>query len=215
MSDPRIHNESSAGPDEDTDFVMRRCHVCDERAIGKSMSSCEECHRPICQSCEDDSVYMGCSEDRGQVCSICLEVKYHGRRKYCPIADCGCDNPSPKRKAKEKAEELVAARKDATFRANLNVEEWKKTHPPINFPSRYRNRYLVDIFLSDQEFERGYLNWLDKEAIHRLPNQTDEEYQNFQNYRKEAAELLTLYDLTKPAQSRYSLRKRDKSPKRQ
>lgn len=212
----RIPNESSADSLEDTDFVMRKCGVCTKRAIGKSMYPCTECNLPICQSCGDSNVYIGCEYDwYSSTCSKCFKEKYGGRPRYCRKADCTCDNPSPQKKEKLKLTAQLAAETDANFRATFNVEEWKKTHPPINYPGKYKGQYLVDLFLSNDAFTKGYAKWLVEKATARPPNQTDEAYENFQHYRQEARDLLELYAKAKPAKSpKYNLRQRDKSPER-
>ena len=210
-----IHNESSASKDEDTDFVMRKCGVCQERTIGKSMYPCPACRLPMCQSCDGNGGHMGCTHDEPDpICSKCFQDKHKGKRKYCPNKDCDCKNPSPKKAKKLEAALEVADSIDAASRASIDVAAWKKTHPPINYPGNHKGKYLIDLFLSDNDFEHGYAQWLVDRATNRPAGQSYADYDNFQRYRAEAKEIIDLYKKIKPVQSRYSLRKRDKSPKR-
>ena len=214
--DDSLHNESSASSNEDTDFVMRKCGVCTERAIGKSMYPCPICNLPICQGCQDNSFYMGCTqtEESDPVCSKCVKSKYKGRRKYCSVPDCDCNNPSPKRVniiiTKAEIEQQARQR----FIELVNVDEWKKTHKPISFKSQHKGKYLIDLFINGNDWERGYANWLVKLATVRPKGQSDADYEIFQSYRKEAKEILDLFETCKKWKSNYNLRNRDRSPKR-
>lgn len=97
------------------------------------------------------------------------------------------------------------------FIEKLETLRWKETHPAINYKSVHNGKHLVDLFLSDDDFEAGYCTWLVEKATERLSDQTDEEYDNFQLYRKEASELLAL---RKSMNFTRVLRNRDNSPKR-
>lgn len=214
MGEFGLHNESSMSEGEDTDFVMRKCGVCQERAIGKSMYPCPECRLPICQSC--DTEYMGCTEDEpDRVCSKCINTNHGGKRKYCPNRDCDCDNPPPRRK---QAEDRKAAHSDAimaAFRGSFDVAAWKQSHPAINYPGKHTGKYLIDLFLSQDSFQHGYVDWLINKATQRPAGQSDEAYANFQKYRDEAREIMALYEASKRklnAKRVYNLR--DRSPKR-
>jgi hypothetical protein len=216
MSDSEIPNESSADSEEDTDFVMRKCGVCQERNIGKSMYPCAKCGLPICQGCGDDNVYIGCTleDEEDSICTKCFQTFYNGKPRYCRAKGCECDNPSPKKKKKLEAQEEVQARIDSAFWESFNIDKWKEEHNPIDYPSKHKGKYLIDLFLSDDSFEHGYLSWLVDKATERLPGQSDDAYEHFQLYRKEAADILNMHKNTKPEQTHYKLRKRDKSPKR-
>lgn len=214
MSEFGIHNESSMSTGEDTDFVMRKCGVCQERTIGKSMYPCPECQLPICQSCNRE--YMGCTEEEPDpVCSKCIAANHNGKRKYCPKRNCDCDNPSPHRK--KLAEEKLAFESDVydNFRKSFDVAIWKENHPPINYPGKHTGKYLIDLFLSKDSFEQGYLEWLVKKATARLPGQSDEVYANFQKYRAEAKELLDIFETyRRKMNTKRTHNLRDRSPKR-
>lgn len=211
MSDD-IPNESDADSNEDTDFVMRKCGVCKDRAIGKSMTDCEECEQPICQNCWDDSEYIGCEKYDGfAVCSTCFETAYYGVKRYCARRNCDCDNVPPEVKEARKRESARLHGVMKAFKDSISITEWKKSHWPINYPSKHKNKYLIDLFFSEDSFESGYLKWLVEKANERPPNQSDENYNNFQRYRREAAEIMEKY--TTFAES-YNLQTRDHSPTR-
>jgi hypothetical protein len=214
MGEFGLHNESSMSEGEDTDFVMRKCGVCQERAIGKSMYDCPECRLPICQSCHTE--YMGCLHDEPDpVCSKCIAANHNGKRKYCPKRGCDCDNPSPRREKAIKSKLALTSDIDDAFRKFFDAKSWKESHPPINYPGKHTGKFLIDLFLSRDSFEHGYLYWLVNKATQRPAGQTDEAYVNFQKYRDEAREILAIFEASKRklnAKRVYNLR--DRSPQR-
>jgi hypothetical protein len=203
-----LKNESDASSGEDTDFLMRRCGNCDERTIGKSMTDCNECELPICQSCYDHSKYIGCEKwDDFKVCKSCFETAYHSVERYCSRSKCSCRNIPPAAKEALKLKQEESAKVFSDFKSTFPIAEWKKSHPAINYPSKHKGKYLIDLFFSSDSFENGYLEWLVTKAVERPKNQSEDDYQNFQRYRREAAEILDKFKSQKRS-------KRDSSPKR-
>lgn len=193
MSD-RDESPSRSDSNGDEDFKMIECGQCQERTIGKSMWRCAECEELICQSC--DLIHMGCQfEEDGCVCSGCFEVVFKNKRKYCTDSICsGCDNKSPQFKAARQREQAQYEK----FKDETNVLHWKRYHPPINYPGKYKGRYLIDLFLSSDSFERGYIDWLIKEGSGPpKPQYSQEQNDNFQKYVKEAHDLKKLLSQTK------------------
>jgi hypothetical protein len=76
------------------------------------------------------------------------------------------------------------------FKSSFNVVGWRLAHPAINYPGKYTGRYLVDLFLSEDKFEQGYIDWLIKEgAKPASPEYSAAQHENFQKYVREAHEL--------------------------
>lgn len=183
-SPTRVGSDSSGSGD--WEFEMHACGQCHQEAIGKSMWPCGECHTLICQEC--DLVHRGCEDDEDStVCKQCFETVFKGKHKYCTDAWClDCSNKSPQHKA-SKQREIDQYDK---FKATINVAAWKRDHQAINYPGKYTGRYLIDLFLSHDNYERGYIDWLIKEgAGPPKPQYTEEQNLNFQRYVQEALEL--------------------------
>jgi len=162
---------------------------------------CCKCHAHMCQICFDYSANIGCIFSENKVCKLCFENVYKNKPVYCDDRDCDCDNKTPK--------QLAARRYKSEFNSlplcGIDVEEWKHAHSPINYPGKYTGRYLVDIALSNDDFERGYIQWLIKEGkkSHDTSKYTLEQQENFQRYVQEAKELEKLLK-----RRRYSFRPR-------
>jgi hypothetical protein len=179
-----------------------RCGSCEGLIILFPPDLCRICENPICIVCNSIS-RRGCYK-QGLICQDC----HPGKPTYCQKEGCDCLNiPPDKRRILDKRERKI----EELFIEKLETLRWKETHPPINYKSVHNGKFLVDLFLSDDEFEAGYCTWLVEKATERLKDQTDEEYENFQLYRTEARELLELKETMKFTRV---LRKRDKSPKR-
>lgn len=193
MSD-RDKSPSRDSSGSDTDFKMIKCGQCRERTIGKSMWRCAECEELICQSC--DLIRRGCQSDEdGCVCRGCFEFVFKNKYKYCTDSNCpGCYNKSPQFHAARQRENEQYEK----FKADTNILHWKRYHPAINYPGKYKGRYLIDLFFSSDSFERGYIDWLIREGDHPpKPQYSKEQNENFQKYVKEAHDLKTLVSQTK------------------
>lgn len=93
----RLHNESSASDGENTEYTYRRCNDCGRRDLGKMMSSCEHCNRPMCQSCNHSGDIIGCyNDEKESICKPCFEIVYSGKSLFCDKPSCDCTNrPDP------------------------------------------------------------------------------------------------------------------------
>jgi hypothetical protein len=180
--------------DPDWEFKMHVCPICAMNVIGKAMWPCSECRLLTCESC--GLIPRGCgNDDHKLVCGNCQRDVFKGKRKYCSDPDCDdCSNKSPRFK---KALQRKSGQYDA-FRQQFDAEAWKATHQPINYEGRYTGRYLADIVLSDDAFERGYIDWLIAEGSRRRPNPqyTEAQNKNFQIYVREALALKDLISRT-------------------
>jgi hypothetical protein len=188
--------------DSDSDFKEFACVNCQHVSMGKTMWFCGQCNGKLCQCC--DNRYSGCADDEyNHVCNTCFEVVFHGKVRYCNDKECThCLNKSPQFKAKQ------SRRVDAYYNFVNSVDRsaWRAKHKPIDFKSVHQGKYLIDLYLSGTEFEKGYIDWLIKAG-------KDTSYQgpraaSFPDFVKEAKELkaASLKLRTQP--------KRDRSPKR-
>jgi hypothetical protein len=104
---------------------------------------------------------MGCEIEDNRVCKACLEIGYNGKQAFCTDSTCNCDNKSKtfitRRKNKRAATEPDWSKLEKRCGS---LEEWKKKHVTINYPSRHKGRYLVDLLRSRDSFEVGYGKWL-------------------------------------------------------
>jgi len=202
-SPTRLDELDESGSD-DWEFDMHACGECRQESIGKSMWPCSECHTLICQGC--NLIPRGCADDDDEkVCNQCFEDVFHSKHKYCTESWCdGCSNKSPQFKAAQQRE-LDQYDK---LKATINVVAWKKIHPAINYPGKYKGRYLIDLFLSRDDFERGYIDWLIKEGSGPPKSQySEEQNRNFQKYVLEATELKNMVAETKLGE--HNLRNKD------
>lgn len=177
----------------DWEFRDNECGVCEEMALGKTMSRCGECEELICQNCPMH--YVGCEhDDEAHICDWCFESVYKQKKKYCLDKTCSCDNKTPQFKAKQENKE----KQYDQFVQNFDIAEWKKTHIPINYPSKHRGSYLVDLLLSHDSFQRGYIDWLIANGNKNNGNQySKEQNENFQRFVAEAKELKQAISNTK------------------
>jgi len=103
--------------------------------------------------------HMGCAHDNyNQVCSACFEAVFNSHKRYCNDVDCSCSNKSPRTIAKQERE---AAQFDE-FKRTFDVAAWKVHHKVIDYPSVHKGKHLIDLFLSNDTFEHGYIAWLVK-----------------------------------------------------
>lgn len=185
---------SDSDDTSDWEFQEHECPICNKQWMGKNMWPCSECRKLICENC--GLINRGCAhDDYSSVCLRCHNKVFEGKRKYCTDKDCaGCSNKSPRfKKALERKGDVIQA-----FRRQFDVAAWKLTHKPINYPGRYTGRYLADIILSEDSFERGYIHWLIEEGSKpRSSEYTQEQHDNFAGYVKEALELRDLVNNTK------------------
>lgn len=143
--------------ESDSEFEEHECPQCKVKWLGKNMWPCGECNTLICEAC--DMVSLGCEyDDVGKVCQQCFRTVFHGHRRFCYDADCRCDNKSPR---------FMAARQRETaqveqFKRTVDVAAWKQKHQPIDYPSIHKGKHLIDLFLSNDSFEHGYIAWLVK-----------------------------------------------------
>jgi hypothetical protein len=180
---PRVKRSYSDG---DWEFEMHICPVCTKESMGKAMSPCSECRKLTCQNC--GLIVRGCGKDNySRVCELCQKKVFKGKRKYCTEMECkDCDNKSPRFK---KAMERKSGQYEA-FRRQFDAVAWKKTHQPINYVGRYTGRWLADMILSEDGFERGYIDWLIREGEKpRDPQYTEAQNKNFAIYVEEALAL--------------------------
>jgi len=140
----------------DSDFQDHECVNCLTMHIGKSMWYCGTCNGKLCQSCDD--LHIGCADDEeSHICKLCFAEHYNSRPRYCRDNDCtSCLNKSPKFKARQERAEIAFD----TFKRTVDREAWKKRHRPIDYPSKHFGKYLIDLLLSSDPFERGYIDWM-------------------------------------------------------
>jgi hypothetical protein len=185
----------SESDDDDWEFQMHICPICNEENMGKNMWHCSECRKLVCEGC--GLITRGCSRgtDATKVCQLCHTQVFAGKRKYCTESQCTkCCNKSPrfKKTVEHKDAQVVE------FQKQFNPSEWKKTHEPISYPGKYQGRFLADIFMSQDGFERGYIDWLIREgAKPRDPKYSDKQNKDFARAVKEATELKALVTHTK------------------
>jgi hypothetical protein len=185
--------DTSSGSD-DWELQEHTCPICKKDWMGKNMWPCSECRKLICEAC--GLINRGCGDDENSsVCQRCHIKVFDGKRKYCTDHTCeNCDNKSPRcKKALERRGDVYAA-----FIQQFDLEAWKTKHMRINYPGMFRGRYLADLVVSSDSFERGYIHWLIKEGSKpRSPQYTDVQHDNFQIYVREALELRELINATK------------------
>lgn len=194
-----------ASPDRsgDWEFEEHKCVECRGRFLGKNMWPCAECQRFVCEAC--DMVQMGCADDdEARLCSYCFKEIYKGNKKYCTEKTCpDCSNKPPRFKAQQRRMEEQFYK----FKKHFDIEKWKQENPPINYAGKYKGKHLIDLFLSDDSFEHGYVDWLI--ARGKEPPDTAysrEQNKNFQVYVSQARELKSKLEQTKLTKK--TLRKR-------
>jgi hypothetical protein len=194
---PRDRSPKRSSTSEDSEWMMQRCPVCDEEYPQGKMWRCAQCRKLVCEDC--GLIPRGCGkDDYSKICLRCKTTVFKGKHKYCTEQDCDdCDNKSPRfRKALERKGDQYE-----TFRQQFKPEVWKKTHQAINYVSRYRGKWLADIIMSGDSFERGYIDWLIRQdGQPPPPDQTDAQNRNFAKFVAEAHELKQLILNTKLVQ---------------
>lgn len=190
----------SSSEQSDDDLTLKECRGC---ALFSTLTEiCEDCEKRFCQQCE--TFHMGCGNiNTNVVCAKCLKRNYHNKRKYCKEKSCSCDNKAPKKlvKMKKKNGREKAKRKD------FNAAAWKASHIPINYPCQYKGRWLVDLYMSDEQVERDYIDWLINNKEKTKGNYTAERQASFLSFVKEAKELKEAFRVCK-------VDERDQSPER-
>jgi len=156
----------------------------------------------MCQCC-DYGHRIGCEFAEEFACPVCFETIYKNKPVYCQDKDCDCDNKNPKQRATKRYKQAFEKLPLPEF----DIVEWRRTHRPVNYPGKYTGRYLIDIALSDDDFERGYIQWLIKEGSNptNASKYSPEQEANFQHYVLEAREIEQLL-----SKRRYSFRSRNK-----
>lgn len=157
------------------------------------MSRCSECKELICEDCS--LRHMGCAHDSyNRVCSRCFETVFNSRKRYCNDADCSCSNKSPRTVAKQQREEAQFEE----FKRTFDVVGWKAQHSVIDYPSVHKDKHLIDLFLSNDSFEHGYIAWLVKAGS---PSETSKYNGNsspsFMDFVREARLLLACVKKTR------------------
>ena len=151
--------------------------------MGKAMWYCGQCQGKLCQACDDR--HVGCAlDEESHVCKTCFETVFGGVMRYCDDEDCtSCLNKSPQFRAKAARQ----AEAYAAFAATVDRKAWRAKHKPIDFKSMHQGKYLIDLYLSDSNFQSGYIDWLIKAGAdkgYRGPRAP-----SFMDFVKEAHEL--------------------------
>lgn len=152
--------------DSDWEFQEIACVTCEQECIGKSMCLCTECDGKICQICKH--IKIGCEYDDETICVACYEANYDSQPQWCQDKGCNCSNKQPRGKT------------------DFDVEEWKQHHAPIDYKSVHNGKYLIDLYLSSNSFEHGYIDWVLGNLKSPQPN--------FQRIINEAKEIKALFE---------------------
>lgn len=92
--------------------------------------------------------------------------------------------------ANENSDLALAKDLDPTLRANFKVDDWKAAHESINFESDHKGKFLVDLFLSMDNSEHGYVFHVAFQLLKTIPASQKETVTKFV---AEARELIQYF----------------------